>query len=324
MKPALKIAGMYLAVSLIWIYFSDRALLLFFHPDSQQEHNQLQTIKGTGFVLFTAVLLYLLVKRYYQQLNDKIDELEKANKQLDKQAQALKRSNEELEQFAFIASHDLQEPLRMVSSFLTRLESRYGDKLDDKGKSYLHYAVDGARRMRQLLLDLLDYSRIGKRATRPEKIQLNELVDEVCRYYQQTIQESGAQIETAPLPEIVHYRSLLLQVFSNLISNALKFHQPGHPPRIRISAAARDRGWEISVEDRGIGIDPAYQQKVFELFRRLHTASEYPGTGIGLSIVRKIIDHIGEKIWLRSGPGEGSVFTFTVSDKVVGAKEQVF
>lgn len=312
MKPPLKVAGIYLVVSVIWIYASDR-LIKAAHPDETGEHVMIQTLKGSAFVLLTAILLYYLVRRFYSQLNKTVQDLEAANRQLKEQARQLRRSNEELEQFTFIASHDLQEPLRMVSSFLTRLESKYGDRLDEKGKQYLHFAVDGAGRMRRLLLDLLDYSRAGQQNLKPERLALRTVIDEVCSQYQQLIDERKARLEIGPMPELLHFRSLLHTLFSNLIGNAIKFHQPGQPPEIRITCTPLGNGWQISIEDTGIGFDPAYKDKVFQLFQRLAQAGEYQGTGMGLAIVKKIIDQLGERIWVDSEPGSGTRFYFTLT-----------
>jgi PAS domain S-box-containing protein len=253
------------------------------------------------------------------------DSLQLLNKQLAKQAKDLELSNRELEQFAYIASHDLQEPLRMVSSFLTQLERRYSDVLDDKAKQYIHFAVDGAKRMRQIILDLLEFSRIGRHTGVPEWIDLNTLVKEITAVQRDTIEAKGARITSDHLPSLYVHRLPITQVFQNLIGNGLKYAKPDAAPQINIQAKKQDDHWLFSVRDNGIGIDKEYYDKIFVIFQRLHTRDQYGGTGIGLSIVKKIIENFGGRIWVESEPGQGSTFYFTlphalVSEKLIGEK----
>lgn len=238
--------------------------------------------------------------------------LKKLNEDLMKQAHDLEISNSELEQFAYIASHDLQEPLRMVSGFLTLLEKKYSNVLDAKANQYIDFAVDGSKRMRQIILDLLEYSRIGKDDLKLQKINLEEVVNEVLLLQKKIIIERGAIISTKNLPTITSYSLPYTQVFHNLINNAIKYSRNGIKPEIHISGKEFADEWVISVSDNGIGIEKDYFDKIFTLFQRLHKKNEYSGTGMGLSIVKKIIEKQGGKIWLESTIGEGSTFRFSI------------
>ncbi len=228
--------------------------------------------------------------------------------QLKKRAEELAVSNMELEQFAFVASHDLQEPLRMITSFLTQLDRKYQTVLDDKAKQYIYFAVDGAKRMRQIILDLLEYSRVGRSETVQEEIDMNELLNEVMLLLQKKIREKNASIRIDPLPVISSFKSPVRQVFQNLVSNALKYSKKEILPEIHIGVEDHTDHWQFFVADNGIGIHPDYFEKVFILFQRLHTNSEYSGTGMGLTISKKITESLGGKIWLESAEGEGTTF----------------
>lgn len=228
--------------------------------------------------------------------------------QLKKRAEELAVSNLELEQFAFVASHDLQEPLRMITSFLTQLDKKYESVLDDKAKQYIYFAVDGAKRMRQIILDLLEYSRVGRSETVQEDINMNELLNEVTLLLQKKIREKNATIRIDPLPVIFSYKSPMRQVFQNLVSNALKYSKKEILTEIHIGVEDQADCWQFFVSDNGIGIHPDYFEKVFILFQRLHTNSEYSGTGMGLTISKKITESLGGKIWLESAEGEGTTF----------------
>jgi light-regulated signal transduction histidine kinase (bacteriophytochrome) len=239
-------------------------------------------------------------------------ELEQLNEHLQKQTNELEISNAELEQFAYAASHDLQEPLRMVTSFLSQLENKYGNVIDDKGKQYINFAVDGAKRMRQIILDLLEFSKVGKTEDQLEHINLNDLINEVKLLLRKNIEEKSATISIDQLPEITSHRVPLLQVFQNLISNALKYSNKDIPVQIRITVKEFNDHWQFAVIDNGIGIENEYFEKIFILFQRLHNKDEYSGTGVGLAITKKIIGTLGGKIWVESEIGKGSSFYFTI------------
>jgi len=244
-----------------------------------------------------------------------LEKLKDANENLEKKAKELELSNSELEQFAYIASHDLQEPLRMVSSFMTQLERKYGDVVDDKGRQYIHFAVDGAKRMRQIILDLLEFSRVGRGENDIEAVNFNKLISDILPLYRRQVDEEQAKIVVGHLPTIHTYKTPLRQVFQNIIGNSLKYKMAGKAPVIEISCKENKTHFEFSVKDNGIGIAPEYFDKIFIIFQRLHNKDEYSGTGMGLAITKKIIESLGGKIWVESSEGNGSTFYFTLLKK---------
>lgn len=240
-----------------------------------------------------------------------ITERKKAEKMLKLKIEELARSNAELEQFAYVSSHDLQEPLRMIGSYLQLLQRRYYGELDDKADKYIDFAVDGAFRMQNLINDLLEFSRVTTRAREFESTDCELLLNQVLSNLEISIKESEAVISHSHLPNIMADSTQLAQVFQNLISNAIKFRSE-KIPEINISAREEGDEWVFSVVDNGIGIDPKHCERIFEVFKRLHKRREYPGTGIGLSICKKIVERHGGHIWVESEQGNGSVFYFTL------------
>ena len=245
-------------------------------------------------------------KMYEESLKTLNEELAESNRELE-------ISNKELEQFAHVASHDLQEPLRMVSSFLGLLQKKYSTQLDEKGLQYIHFAVDGARRMREIILDLLEFSKVGNYHESKENANIGELVKEVLQLNKKIVQEKDAAIHVGRLPVIVCHYNSVIQLFQNLVINALKYQSEGNKPEIWIDGNELDKAWEFSVRDNGIGIDAEFYNKIFIIFERLHQKSQYSGTGIGLAICKKIVEFHGGKIWLDSKPGRGTTFHFTIS-----------
>jgi PAS domain S-box-containing protein len=243
----------------------------------------------------------------YRDITDR----KKAEKALERQAEELARSNKELQTFAYVASHDLQEPLRMVSSYVQLLARRYKGKLDADADDFINYAVDGASRMQTMINDLLAYSRVGTRRKPPEPTDSQMAVSRAIAILQRTIEEKGAVVTSDPLPTVMADPAQLVQVFQNLISNAIKFHG-NEPPHIHVSAEKRPDEWLFSVRDNGIGIEPQYHERIFVMFQRLHTREEYPGTGIGLAICKRIVEQHGKRIWVESEPGHGATFHFTM------------
>jgi len=241
------------------------------------------------------------------------EKLKKLHLDLESNLKTLAISNSELEQFAYVASHDLQEPLRMVTSFMTLLEKRYGDSLDDKAKKYIFYAVDGAKRMRQIILDLLDFSRVGKAEERLVLVDLNDLITEITSLYRKMIEEKNAKIQFDDLPVLNTFKAPLRQIFQNLISNGLKYQPESQIPKLYISYKETRAHWQFAVRDNGIGIDQQYFDKIFIIFQRLHNKNEYSGTGMGLAITKKIVENLGGNIWVESEEGKGSTFYFTIS-----------
>lgn len=240
------------------------------------------------------------------------ERLRELHLQLRNRADELANTNKELEQFAYIASHDLQEPLRMIQSFLELLRKRYQPMLDENGQKYIQFAVDGAARLKATILDLLAYSRSGNEQAEAEWVDMNKLMEETSSFYQFTITEKEAQITWDPLPVLKTVKLHMTQVLQNLVGNALKYAQQDIPAHIHVSAKATQHHWLFSIKDNGIGIEEKFYTKIFQVFQRLHQPQEYGGTGIGLSICKKIIEKKGGKIWVESVPGKGSVFFFTL------------
>jgi signal transduction histidine kinase len=232
--------------------------------------------------------------------------------ELNERAKDLARSNSELQQFAYVASHDLQEPLRMVASFTQLLAKRYGDKLDDDARDFINYAVDGAMRMQTLISDLLNYSRVGTQGKPLVPTNSEALLKRVLDSLKISIEESGAVIVGDHLPVVMADPQQLSQLFQNLITNAIKFHGQD-VPRIRISTERIGKEWKFSVRDNGIGISQEHADRIFIIFQRLHTKTEYPGTGIGLAICKKIVERDGGRIWIEPSPGGGTTFCFTIA-----------
>ncbi len=240
-----------------------------------------------------------------------ISESKKAEEILKSKLEELARSNAELEQFAYVSSHDLQEPLRMISSYLQLLQRRYEGNIDEKADKYIHFAVDGAFRMQNLINDLLEFSRVTTRAGEPEPTDSEFVLNQVLSNLELYIRENKATISHDPLPDVMADSTQLAQVFQNLIANGIKFHSE-EAPKIRISAEKKEKEWVFSVQDNGIGIDPQYSEKIFEVFKRLHNKEAYPGTGIGLAVCKKIVERHGGHIWVESELGKGSTFYFTL------------
>ena len=246
-----------------------------------------------------------------ESVSNEIAERKTAEELLKGTLADLARSNAELEQFAYIASHDLQEPLRMVSSYVKLLSRRYEGRLDDDADDFIHFAVDGANRMHQLISDLLKYSRMGTRKCGKAPTDFNTVLQKARQNLQAAVRESQAQISSEPLPTLLVNESMLVQLLQNLLGNAIKFCGPDTP---RINITHRREGQEeiFSVKDNGIGISPEFHDKIFSLFRRLHGHSAYPGTGIGLSLCQRIVERHSGRIWVASEEGEGATFYFSL------------
>jgi light-regulated signal transduction histidine kinase (bacteriophytochrome) len=227
-------------------------------------------------------------------------------------AEDLARSNEELQQFAYVASHDLQEPLRMVASYTQLLARRYRGKLDADADEFIAYAVEGVNRMQRLIQDLLTYSRVGTRGREFKPCETAPVVRRVVENLQTMLDETKGEVKVGPLPAVLADESQLTQLFQNLLANALKFHGQV-PPYVEVAAEPQGRDtWRFTVRDNGLGIDPQYFERIFIIFQRLHGREEYPGTGIGLAICKKIVERHGGRIGVESRPGEGSTFWFTL------------
>jgi len=251
-------------------------------------------------------------------LKDRTAQLETSNRQLQQEsaerkrvAEDLARSNQDLEQFAYVASHDLQEPLRIVSGYLQLLDRRYKGRLDAEADEFINFAVDGAARMQVLIQDLLAYSRVGTQGRQFAPVACESALKRALANLATSIADTGAAVTHDPLPTVLADGTQIVQLFQNLVGNAIKFRS-AEPPRIHIGACSQDGEPVFSVRDNGIGIDPKYADRIFALFQRLHTREKYPGTGIGLSICKRIVERHGGRLWVESQPGKGSTFYFTV------------
>ncbi|MFF5215360.1 ATP-binding protein [Micromonospora sp. NPDC000442] len=240
------------------------------------------------------------------------ERIEWVNAQLQKQAEELTRSNRDLEQFAYVASHDLQEPLRKVASFCQLLQRRYAGRLDERADQYIAFAVDGAQRMQRLINDLLAFSRIGRLTTGFTDVDLNRLMAEVAAQTEPARQYADAELTWGELPVIRGEEPLLTNLLVNLVSNSVKFRRADVPPKVHVSARLIGEDWEITCQDNGIGIEPEFADKIFVIFQRLHAKDAYPGTGIGLAIVKKIVEYHGGRVWVDTDVPEGTAIRFTL------------
>jgi PAS domain S-box-containing protein len=250
--------------------------------------------------------------KWWISVVEDITERKRADEALFRTTAELKRSNEDLEQFAYAASHDLQEPLRMVAGYLQLLRERYQGRLDEKADKFITYAVDGAERMSSLVHDLLAYARVNSRGERFEKTSAEDALCFALKNLSSAVMDSGASVQHDPLPTVRADRTQLRQLFQNLIGNAVKFRDPGRSARINVSAREDDDYWHFVVKDNGIGFDDKYRDKMFLIFQRLQGRGKYPGTGIGLAICKRIVERHGGEIWATGQPGEGSTFHFTI------------
>ncbi len=271
-------------------------------------------------------LLLELVRAYLEAMRHQLDDAVRANtlleeeracrrkaeKELEEKVRELDRTNHELEQFSYSASHDLQAPLRQISAFVELFRKKYSGKLDERADEFLHFIVEGADRLQTLVRDLLKFSRAGRAELVCQEFDLAEAVQEVLAGLKVDVEAASGLVETAPdLPRISGSRSLLSQVLQNLIENGLKFRREV-PPVVRVSCSRTEDSWVISVTDNGIGIEPEYFERVFEPFQRLHPAGRFPGSGMGLTLCRKIVERHGGRIWVESTLGQGSVFRFSL------------
>jgi signal transduction histidine kinase len=249
------------------------------------------------------------------------ERVEVVNAQLEAQAAELARSNRDLEQFAYVASHDLQEPLRKVASFCQLLQRRYGGKLDERADQYIAFAVDGAQRMQRLIADLLAFSRIGRPTGEFGLVDLDRVMAEVSDQVDATRRYAGGQITWSDLPIVRGDEPLLATLLANLVSNALKFRRPDEPPKVHVSAQREGHEWEITCRDNGIGLEAEFAEKIFVIFQRLHPKDAYPGTGIGLAIAKKIVEYHGGRIWADTEVVDGAAIRFTLPEVVEATPE---
>ena len=249
-----------------------------------------------------------VLKEYSDRL---VTKLEDKNRELAKANSDLKQSNEQLQQFAYVASHDLQSPLRSISGFVQLLQSTYATSLDDQGNEWIRRTVQSTQQMQALIRDVLAFSSVDSQAKPHAPTSLGEVVLEAVSLLESAIRESEGRVSSDDLPTVMGDRAALVQLMQNLIGNGLKYHGK-EPPHVHVSARPSENQWVISVRDNGIGIDPKHYERIFEIFRRLHNQEEYPGTGIGLAVCRRVVQRHGGSIWVESQPGQGSTFNFSL------------
>lgn len=270
-------------------------------------------------LIFLSLVSSALIPQLFLGLSTTLQEQEALQKSLtiktleqEKTLQEVNQKNADLEQFAHVTSHDLQEPLRMIISFLTLLEKKYGNQLDDKANQYIHFAVSGASRMRQIILDLMDYSKISTTNNNKETFNIREIIDDFIIINQKQINANNITIIVHDMPSITNNKEYITKAFHHLLSNAIKYIRPNTKPTIKIKATDQITHWQFEIEDNGIGIESVYFEKIFIIFQRLHNYNEFEGTGIGLALVKKVLTNLGGEIWLQSKPNEGTTFYFTI------------
>ena len=276
---------------------------------SQGDLGHVVSVEGPGELRELAADVELMRLGLVTQLGElraSREEIADAHARLTEQAEELRRSNRDLEQFAYVASHDLQEPLRKVASFTQLLKKRYGGQLDERADQYIEFAGDGAMRMQRLIQDLLGFSRVGRVAGEVVDVDREAALDHALDQLSERLDESGATVTHDDLPVVRGEEALLVQLFQNLVGNAVKFRHPDRAPQVHLSARRVDEGWELECRDNGIGIDPQYAERVFVIFQRLHAKDLYEGTGIGLALCKKIVEFHGGRIWIPETAGEGT------------------
>lgn len=307
MKSELKITLLYICIGISWIFLSDHFILLFITKNEQEQITHFQSIKGTFFIISTGFLLFFLLKRHNSAIRQKINELKEKSIELEK-------SNKELENYFFLVAHDLQEPNRIIISFLTNIEKKYKDILDEKGQKYIKYATNGAYYMRQNILNLQEYTRLGKKM-KITSVDLNKTIEDILEDYSEIVNNENSSFTIQKLPIIQTDKNLTQLIFRNLIDNAIKYRKENQKLKVNITCIEDEKKWTFTCSDNGIGIDEEYHEKIFQLFQRLNSNLEKKGAGMGLPIAKKAAELLGGKIKLKTSTNEGSTFYFTVQKK---------
>lgn len=315
--------GVVVLNTLVCVVFAFASYFQWWEITIYTAYNLQNWVAVSSNLVFLSFLAVLLIPTLFNGLQETIDEQDRLKSELERNQQKLKISlqqledkNSELEDFAYTASHDMKEPLRMVQSFLKLLSDRYNDQIDEKGQKYIYFAVDGAKRLSALIDDLLEYSRIGRTYDSFEEVDLTEVIAEVKNSFKYDIESKNALITYSNMPVINAVPVSVKMLFQNLVSNALKYQEKDVKPEIEISCRDRESHWEFKVSDNGIGIKEEYFDQIFQIFNRLHANNVYSGTGIGLAICKKIVNQHGGKIWVKSTEGKGTDFIFTLEKRV--------
>lgn len=311
MKSALKITLIYLFFGIIWIVLSDSVSEYLF-GDSKLKESSFQLVKGIFYVCITAVLLYFLINRFQKKLEVKVKELKHLNESLKIEKENIKTSNEQLENFADVASHDLKSPLRTISTLIQRFQVKFKDHLNKDSAKYLEIIEDSSKKLNEKISETLRFSKIHHFKEIHEVVNLNGLLESIENNIRVVIEESNAKIKYSKLPVINSSKTLLHQVFQNLIDNAIKYSKPDISPIIKITSKDLDSHWRFCVKDNGLGIDKENYKTIFEKYYRINNKNENEGSGIGLFIVKEIIGKLHGEIWVESTLGEGTSIYFTL------------
>lgn len=311
MKSAQKITLIYLLIGIIWIVLSDSVSEYLF-GDSKSKESSFQLIKGIFYVCATGVLLYFLIDRYQKKLEEKVKELKRLNESLEIEKQKIKESNEQLENFADTASHDLKSPLRTISTLIQRFQVKFKDNLTEDSAKYLEIIEDSSKKLNDKISETLRFSKVHHYKEKQEVVDLNELLKSIENNIRTVIDENNATIKYSKLPEIKSSKNLLYQVFQNLIDNAIKYSKTDNSPLIEITSEELGDKWKFCVKDNGVGIAKENYETIFEKYHRVNNKDENEGNGIGLSIVKEIIEKLNGKIWVESTLGQGTCIYFTL------------
>ena len=296
--------------------------LVLFYIENAVDYPPLDGVDMLSFVaIVTMLVLVLRVRDYYTHLERLMDERTRAEEDLQRSLEELERSNRELDDYTYVVSHDLRSPLRTITAFGGFLLEDYQDKLDEGGQEYLRRIINAAKRMDRLAEDLLVLSRVGRKDMELDVVELNKLMEIIKLDFELQMKERGAEILVGELPKVRTQRVWMRQLLTNLVGNGLKFNRSSKP-RVEVGCEEREHDYLFSVRDNGIGIEERFQERIFKIFQRLHTQEEYPGTGAGLAICKKIVETFGGKIWVESRPGKGSTFYFTYPKEGIDETEE--
>jgi signal transduction histidine kinase len=294
-----------------------------FEPFPESQVTVMAWIAVSSNVLFLSALFTLMIPFFFSKLESIMEEkvqlleaIRKTNSELEKSIAEVNSKNSQLEEYAFVASHDLQEQLRMISSFQTKLATKYKDQLDQKAHQYIYFATEGAHRMKQIILELLNHASAGKSREQVEKVNLKNVLDNYMESRSKVISEKSVLIEADNLPVITAAKAPLVQTIACLLDNAITYSKPDVPPKIKFNIVQKQSEWLFSVEDNGIGIEKQFFDKIFIIFQRLHNRDQYSGTGVGLAIAKKNVEFWGGQIWIESIPNHGSAFYFTIPKSI--------
>ncbi|MEX2483024.1 MAG: ATP-binding protein [Brumimicrobium sp.] len=314
MKTTIKITLVYLLFGTLWILLSDNLLNFYFDDSEVIDKHYFQIIKGVSYVLVTGVLLYVLIRKFKIKEDEKIKELEQLNIKLKEEQKKMKISNEQLEHFADVASHDLKSPLRTISTLIQRFKTKFEDHLTDESSEYLEIIENSSKKLYNKIDDTLRFSKMHHTEEMFETVDLNLIVQNIIKDFETNISDKNAVIKVEEFPKINSSKTLLYQVFQNLIDNAIKYSKSNASPVITVGTldSKSEENWTFYVKDEGIGIDLANHKKIFDRYHRVDENSQNEGSGIGLSIVSQIIEKLNGKVWIESELNKGTTIYFTI------------